>query len=113
MNIREAIEQHSPDDGSINWYVDEHVIDCDAEEFWKVAEEAGTASASSQIPLTLAEQVRDIAPAGSKKIHFPVALSNDDIGTALTAALMTFPDAPVIIIDTPDGSVYYMNTREK
>ncbi len=34
--IRAAIEAHEPEDGYKQWYVDEHCIDCDAEEFWAV-----------------------------------------------------------------------------
>jgi hypothetical protein len=34
--LRGAVMAHQPDDGSRQWYVDEHVIDCDADEFWAV-----------------------------------------------------------------------------
>jgi hypothetical protein len=62
----------------------------------------------TQIPLTLATEIRDITPRGSKKIRFPEILSDDDTGSALTAALTTFPAAPVLIVETPDAAVYYM-----
>lgn len=34
--LRAAVEAHKPEHGYTQWYVDEHVIDCDAEEFWAV-----------------------------------------------------------------------------
>lgn len=34
--IRAAVEAHQPEHGYTSWYVDEHVIDCDADEFWTV-----------------------------------------------------------------------------
>jgi hypothetical protein len=34
--LRAAVEAHRPSDGSLSWYVDEFVIDCDAGEFWAV-----------------------------------------------------------------------------
>lgn len=36
--IREAIISH--DAGAAQWYADDLVIDCDAEEFWQVTEQA-------------------------------------------------------------------------
>ena len=38
--LRAAVMAHEPDDDSRQWYVDEFVIDCDAEEFWAVIERA-------------------------------------------------------------------------
>ncbi len=67
----------------------------------------------SQIPLTLATDITDIRPLGAKKIIFPKNLSGDDIGSALSAALAVYPAAPVIVIDTPDASVYYLNTSTR
>jgi len=66
-----------------------------------------------QIPLTLATGITDIRPLGAKKVTFPKNLSSDDIGSALSAAIITFPAAPVIVIDTPDASVYYLNTSTR
>jgi hypothetical protein len=37
--IREAVSSHNPP-GTIQWYADELDIDCDADEFWRVAEQA-------------------------------------------------------------------------
>jgi hypothetical protein len=34
--LRAAVEAHEPSHGMTQWYVDEYVIDCDAEEFWAV-----------------------------------------------------------------------------
>jgi hypothetical protein len=36
--LRAAVTAHEPEDGYRQWYVDEYVIDCDAEEFWAVIE---------------------------------------------------------------------------
>lgn len=33
--LRAAVMAHEPH-GAVQWYVDEHVIDCDAREFWAV-----------------------------------------------------------------------------
>ena len=38
--IREAVEAHEEDDGHVQWYVDTYVIDCDADRFWQVVEQA-------------------------------------------------------------------------
>lgn len=38
--LKEAIEEHIPDSGFFQWYVDEYSIDCEAEHFWSVVEEA-------------------------------------------------------------------------
>lgn len=35
--IKAAITAHEPENGSVQWYVDDLTIDCDAEEFWRVA----------------------------------------------------------------------------
>lgn len=40
MNIRYTMEGYEPENGSIQWYIDSNVIDCDAGEFWKVLERA-------------------------------------------------------------------------
>lgn len=37
--IREAVTAHE-EDGPIQWYVDEFTIDCDAERFWQIVEQA-------------------------------------------------------------------------
>jgi hypothetical protein len=37
--IREAVTAHE-EDGAAQWYVDEFTIDCDAERFWQVVEQA-------------------------------------------------------------------------
>jgi hypothetical protein len=37
--IREAVSAHE-EDGPAQWYVDEFTIDCDAERFWQVVEQA-------------------------------------------------------------------------
>jgi hypothetical protein len=37
--IRKVIEQHEAP-GPVQWYVDELVIDCDADEFWAVVGKA-------------------------------------------------------------------------
>lgn len=37
--IKEAISTHVPISGNTQWYIDEHGIDCDAEEFWAALEE--------------------------------------------------------------------------
>jgi hypothetical protein len=38
--IKRAVEDHHNHitEGYLQWYVDEHSIDCDAKEFWKVVE---------------------------------------------------------------------------
>lgn len=36
QEIIDAINNHEPVDGSIQWYTDKFYIDCDAEEFWDV-----------------------------------------------------------------------------
>jgi hypothetical protein len=41
--IMKRVDEHHNDEtlqGGVQWYADEFVIDCDAEEFWKVVEEA-------------------------------------------------------------------------
>lgn len=41
--IREAVENHEPapdDEGCLQWYVRGNAIDCDADEFWQVVEQA-------------------------------------------------------------------------
>jgi len=38
--IRRVAGSHEPASGAAQWYVDEHVIDCDAGEFWAMAEQA-------------------------------------------------------------------------
>jgi len=66
--------------------------------------------------MTIAETInaaKDITPKGSKNIHFEDNLGNEGFGLALTVAMNIYPDAPVIIIDTPDVSVYYMNVKKK
>ena len=37
--LQAQIHAHEPD-GYVQWFVDEHCIDCDAEEFWKVLRQA-------------------------------------------------------------------------
>lgn len=37
--IREAVTAHE-EDGPAQWYVDELTVDCDAERFWQVTEQA-------------------------------------------------------------------------
>ena len=34
--IKSAVTAHQPEDGYLQWYVDEFCIDCDAEELWRV-----------------------------------------------------------------------------
>lgn len=34
--LKAAVMAHEPEDGYLQWYVDEFCIDCDAEEFWAV-----------------------------------------------------------------------------
>jgi hypothetical protein len=41
--LRAAVEAHEPEHGYTQWYVDEHVIDCDADEFWAVTAQAEAA----------------------------------------------------------------------
>ena len=38
-HIRIMVEQHQPEP-LVQWYADEHVIDCDAAEFWRVVKRA-------------------------------------------------------------------------
>ena len=44
--IKDAVDAYD-DGGYHQWYVDEFVIDCDAEEFWRVVERALIQSAAS------------------------------------------------------------------
>lgn len=37
--IREAVTSHE-EDGPAQWYVDEFTVDCDAERFWQIVEQA-------------------------------------------------------------------------
>lgn len=55
--LRAAVEAHKPEHGYTQWYVDEHVIDCDAEEFWAVIERAELAA----VKCTLAAAYRQAA----------------------------------------------------
>ena len=36
--LKHAIETHEPSHGMRQWYIDDNVIDCDADEFWGAAE---------------------------------------------------------------------------
>lgn len=47
-HLRAVVEAHEPAQSSTQWYADEHVIDCDAGEFWSVTA-AATASAEAAI----------------------------------------------------------------
>ena len=38
--VRRAVEHRIHDVGPQQWYVDEHCIDCDADEVWRVVDEA-------------------------------------------------------------------------
>ena len=38
--VKAAIAAHEPEDGYLQWYADEHTIDCDAGEFWRVVAKA-------------------------------------------------------------------------
>src|SRR5271167_3523249 len=104
--VKTRVANHDPEDGSRQWYVDNHVIDCDAEEFWKVVEgmtdttKITRAAEMSEVPeaapasaehvATMSETInkaRDITPKGSKKIIFTEVLSHEGFGLVLTIAL--------------------------
>lgn len=40
LAIRKAIEQHETEFHGVQWYVDDNAIDCNADEFWAVVDEA-------------------------------------------------------------------------
>jgi hypothetical protein len=104
--IREYVRKHEPQIPWVQWYVDDRVIDCDAEEFWRAINVATGNRA-------LVWDIRDINPQGSKKIRISQVLGNDRLGDVLGDALTSYPDAPVIIIETPTGSIYYMDTSKE
>lgn len=114
--IRAAIEGHEPQFHDTQWYVDDNVIDCDARYFRETARRAvELAELNNRQNENIQGQIRaavNIQPNGSRKITINEDLSHENRGVVLMLALDAFPDAPVIVIDAPNGSTYYMNTAD-